>query len=103
MDSLTRALLVRESGLENKRRDFLPNDKQFLVTRNGLFSPLWHTQLCILTSILVPCYRRVKQMQQQASKDDQENELDGWVFPAQTTRVFLFWTEKERIAVNLAI
>lgn len=26
---------LREGGLSEKRRDYLPNDKQFLVTRNG--------------------------------------------------------------------
>jgi hypothetical protein len=25
----------RESGLDEKKRDYLPADKQFLVTRNG--------------------------------------------------------------------
>jgi hypothetical protein len=27
----------REGGLEEKKRDYLPADKQFLVTRNGNF------------------------------------------------------------------
>jgi hypothetical protein len=29
-------ILHREAGFEDKKRDYLPSDKQFLVTRNGI-------------------------------------------------------------------
>ncbi|CDH59141.1 ubiquitin-like-conjugating enzyme atg3 [Lichtheimia corymbifera JMRC:FSU:9682] len=57
-----------EGGLSEKRRDYLPNDKQFLVTRN------------------VPCVRRAKQMEYTADEDDvkqvdiDEKDEDGWMY-----------------------
>ncbi|KAI8081594.1 autophagocytosis protein [Halteromyces radiatus] len=59
-----------ESGLKEKQRDYLPSDKQFLVTRN------------------VPCLRRAKQMEF-TDNDDQdtkmiqtedEGEEDAWTY-----------------------
>ncbi|KAI9480519.1 MAG: autophagocytosis protein [Benjaminiella poitrasii] len=55
-----------EGGVEEKKRDYLPNDKQFLVTRN------------------VPCIRRARQMEY-TEDDDDESEIkddDGedWMF-----------------------
>ncbi|KAI9027354.1 autophagocytosis protein [Phycomyces nitens] len=57
-----------EGGLEDKKRDYLPSDKQFLVTRN------------------VPCLRRAVQMEY--TNDDaetqlipnQDNDDDGWMY-----------------------
>ncbi|CAM0139154.1 E2-like enzyme, variant 2 [Umbelopsis sp. WA50703] len=61
-----------EGGDESKRRDYLPKDKQFLITRN------------------VPCLRRAKQMEY--TEDDKETEIkagddgendddeDGWMY-----------------------
>ncbi|KAI8967040.1 autophagocytosis protein [Mycotypha africana] len=61
-----------EGGIEEKKRDFLPSDRQFLVTRN------------------VPCIRRARQMEysEGADEDDSEtaikdeNNVDGedWMF-----------------------
>ncbi|KAJ1726032.1 E2-like enzyme [Coemansia biformis] len=50
-----------ESGRSNKRREYLPADKQFLITRN------------------VPCLRRAEQMV--FGLDDEEEQVgeDGWV------------------------
>ncbi|KAI8577522.1 hypothetical protein K450DRAFT_201043 [Umbelopsis ramanniana AG] len=58
-----------EGGDPSKRRDYLPADKQFLITRN------------------VPCLRRAKQMEY--TEDDKETEIkdegddnndDGWMY-----------------------
>ncbi|KAL0094093.1 autophagocytosis protein [Phycomyces blakesleeanus] len=58
-----------EGGLDDKKRDYLPSDKQFLVTRN------------------VPCLRRAVQMEY--TNDDVETQLihnqdtnddDGWMY-----------------------
>lgn len=52
-----------ESGTESKRREYLPADRQFLVTRN------------------VPCLKRIKQMEYSENEDDEveaEGE-EGWV------------------------
>jgi len=59
-----------EGGDPSKRRDYLPEDKQFLITRN------------------VPCLRRAKQMEY--TEDDKETEIkdgaegnddeDGWLY-----------------------
>ncbi|KAI7857621.1 autophagocytosis associated protein [Circinella umbellata] len=60
-----------ESGLTEKNRDYLPKDKQFLVTRN------------------VPCLRRAKQMEltddddetrQVNGEGDDEKDEDGWMY-----------------------
>ncbi|KAI9498655.1 autophagocytosis associated protein [Zychaea mexicana] len=60
-----------ESGLPEKNRDYLPKDKQFLVTRN------------------VPCLRRAKQMEltgdegdtrQVDAEGDDEKDEDGWMY-----------------------
>lgn len=53
-----------ESGVEAKRRDFLPTDRQFLVTRN------------------VPCLKRVHQMEYSENQNDEleaEDDDGGWV------------------------
>ncbi|KAJ3333514.1 E2-like enzyme [Blyttiomyces sp. JEL0837] len=58
------------SGVESKRRDFLPPDKQYLITRN------------------VPCLRRVAAMEYKANDEDVEESVfagetgtdgEGWV------------------------
>ncbi|KAI9321438.1 autophagocytosis associated protein [Dichotomocladium elegans] len=57
-----------EAGLPEKRRDYLPKDKQFLVTRN------------------VPCLRRAKQMEYSSDGDEtrqvdnDEKDEDGWMY-----------------------
>ncbi|CAF2637913.1 unnamed protein product [Rotaria sp. Silwood2] len=51
-------------GDESKRKDYLPNDKQFLITRN------------------VPCYKRCKHMEHNDNLEkivDDENGDGGWV------------------------
>ncbi|MFS7949454.1 hypothetical protein Hanom_Chr06g00571751 [Helianthus anomalus] len=57
---------IRESGDPNKRKSYLPSDKQFLITRN------------------VPCMRRVASIQEEYEAaggeillDDEDN--DGWL------------------------
>ncbi|KXN72348.1 autophagy protein 3 [Conidiobolus coronatus NRRL 28638] len=55
-----------ESGNKDQRRDYLPADKQFLITRN------------------VPCLRRVDQLAHSQDHDDKELDLqldseEGWV------------------------
>ncbi|KAJ3089633.1 Arabinose-proton symporter (Arabinose transporter) [Quaeritorhiza haematococci] len=47
------------SGLDSKRRDYLPADKQYLITRN------------------VPCLRRVKAMEYDAGEDGEEEFTGG--------------------------
>ncbi|KAG0171982.1 E2-like enzyme [Apophysomyces sp. BC1015] len=68
--------LKREAGLPEKTRDYLPSDKQFLVTRN------------------VPCLRRASQMEYTDDDDEtqlvnaaglstdkaDEKEEDGWMY-----------------------
>ncbi|KAI8090281.1 autophagocytosis protein [Gilbertella persicaria] len=73
-----------EAGLDNKKRDYLPSDKQFLVTRN------------------VPCIRRARQMEY--TEDDSETQIkdeidDGedWMF-THSTRVT---KTMEEIAQNI--
>lgn len=46
------------AGLESKRREYLPADKQYLVTRN------------------VPCLKRVKAMEYEAGEEESG---DGWI------------------------
>ncbi|KAI8887356.1 autophagocytosis protein [Backusella circina FSU 941] len=63
-----------EGGLDEKKRDYLPADKQFLVTRN------------------VPCLRRARQMEY--TEEDSETQVDennddgddGWMY-THSTRV----------------
>ena len=77
----------RDSGEPSKRRTYLPDDKQFLITRNG--TCLFNLYLArtnadgILCS--VPCRKRASQMEgalQLAEEDDSE---DGWMATAATT------------------
>ncbi|KAK9709128.1 E2-like enzyme [Basidiobolus ranarum] len=51
------------SGIESKRREYLPEDKQYLVTRN------------------VPCLKRVKQMEysEEGNEEVEADGEDGWV------------------------
>ncbi|ORZ01563.1 autophagocytosis associated protein [Syncephalastrum racemosum] len=60
-----------EAGLPDKKRDYLPADKQFLVTRN------------------VPCLRRASQMEYNDNEDetqlidaaaDHDQDEDGWMY-----------------------
>ncbi|KAI9306445.1 autophagocytosis protein [Cunninghamella echinulata] len=61
-----------EAGLEEKQRDYLPKDKQFLVTRN------------------VPCLRRAKQMEftdndeqdtkMIATEEDDDDDENAWTY-----------------------
>jgi hypothetical protein len=48
----------RESGLSSKSKSYLPENKQYLITRN------------------IPCLKRVKQMEYKDSECDLD---DGWV------------------------
>ncbi|KAI9226922.1 MAG: autophagocytosis protein [Piptocephalis tieghemiana] len=50
-----------ESGLPSKQRDYLPKDKQYLVTRN------------------VPCFRRARHMEMEAEGGESMVEGEEWV------------------------
>lgn len=65
-----------ESGDLKKRRDFLPEGKQFLVNRNGEFlddDDLVERGRGLMRFYLVPCLRRVSQLAY-AGEGDQESE-----------------------------
>lgn len=70
--------IYREGGDESKRRDYLPNDKQFLITRNGKYHIHPQRHVCQLSNAIpVPCLRRAKQMEY--TEDDKETEIKGGV------------------------
>ena len=68
MHGTLKRLTAREKGDSSRARDFLPADKQYLITRNGELSCLVSTQ----SSCIVPCLRRATAINYTDADEDAE-------------------------------
>jgi hypothetical protein len=92
--------MIREKGDSSKARDFLPADKQYLITRNGSsFFLLWDTRSCS-TDVIVPCLRRATAVNYTDADEDAEklmSFLDEVSDPREMTHTYRSADTPERL------
>lgn len=65
----------RQKAAPGKGRDFLPADKQYLITRNGTTYEIWLRTVMLMFSFLVPCFRRATSLNYTDADEDAERLL----------------------------
>lgn len=71
-----------QSGDKTKAKDFLPNEKQFLVTKNGNFKSSLYFLILHIFLYAVPCFKRYKDVESMKFHEyliDENDGEGGWV------------------------